>query len=169
MRKCTAVSRLISDCAAKRVSSLTSRRCCSTRAKAIGKIQGHYADGEVDRDIPLSRTALGKGAPFILHGHIQDDRQAIRFDGLKKVDGASIIGEFHYEPVMFSESRRVLKAERQLLAMFAIILSRIQGKVPSSGVLYLGRDCSLTTVRFGATGECQGSCRLGFVTSCLLS
>ena len=52
---------------------------------------------------------------------------------------------------MFSESRRVLKAERQLLAMFAIILSRIQGKVPSSGVLYLGRDCSLTTVRFGAT------------------
>ncbi|MGA8195957.1 MAG: TM0106 family RecB-like putative nuclease, partial [Acetobacteraceae bacterium] len=121
------------------------------RAKAIGKIRGHYADGEVDMDIPLSRAALGKGAPFILHGHIQDDRQAIRFDGLKKVDGASIIGEFHYEPVMFSESRRVLKAERQLLAMFAIILSRIQGKVPSSGVLYLGRDCSLTTVRFGAT------------------
>ena len=52
------------------------------RAKAIGKIRGHYADGEVDMDIPLSRAALGKGAPFILHGHIQDDRQAIRFDGL---------------------------------------------------------------------------------------
>jgi predicted RecB family nuclease len=121
------------------------------RAKAIGKILGHYADGEVEMDIPLSRTTLSKGIPFILHGQIQDNRQAIRFDGLKKVDGASIVGEFHYEPVMFSESRRVLKAERQLLAMFAIILSRIQGRIPSSGVLYLGRDCSLTTIRFGAT------------------
>jgi predicted RecB family nuclease len=121
------------------------------RAKAIGKILGHYADGEVEMDIPLSRTTLSKGIPFILHGQIQDNRQAIRFDGLKKVDGATIVGEFHYEPVMFSESRRVLKAERQLLAMFAIILSRIQGRVPSSGVLYLGRDCSLTTIRFGAT------------------
>ena len=28
------------------------------RAKAIGKILGHYADGEVEMDIPLSRTAL---------------------------------------------------------------------------------------------------------------
>ena len=73
------------------------------RANAIEKIRGHYADGEVEMDIPLSRTALGRGVPFILHGHIQDDRQAIRFDGLKKVDGASIFGEFHYEPVMFSE------------------------------------------------------------------
>jgi predicted RecB family nuclease len=50
---------------------------------------------------------------------------------------------------MFTESGRVRRAEQQLLAMFAIILSRIQGRVPGSGVLYLGRDCSLTTVRFG--------------------
>ena len=33
-----------------------------------------------------------------LYGHLDDDRHSIRFDGLKKVDGASILGAFHYEP-----------------------------------------------------------------------
>lgn len=64
----------------------------------------------------MSRSVLRKGISFILNGHLEDDRHAIRFDGLKKVDGASIIGEFHHEPVMFSEARRVRKSERQLLA-----------------------------------------------------
>jgi predicted RecB family nuclease len=121
------------------------------RAKAIGKIRRQYAEQEVDTDISLSRAVLRKGTPFILHGHIEDDRVSIRFDGLKKVDGASIVGDFHYEPAMFSEARRVRKSERHLLAMLAVLLSRIQGGVPSSGTLYLGRDYAMTSIRFGAT------------------
>src|SRR6266404_3651882 len=87
------------------------------RTKAIGKIRWQYAEGEVETDIPLSRAVLRKGIPFILYGHLEDDGHAIRFDGLKKVAGASIMGEFHYEPVMFSDARRVRKSERDLLAM----------------------------------------------------
>jgi predicted RecB family nuclease len=120
------------------------------RTKAIAKIRRQYAEGEVETDISLSRAVLRRGMSFILYGHLEDDRHAIRFDGLKKVDGASIMGEFHYEPVMFSDARRVRKSERQLLAMQAVLLSRIQGTVPSSGILYLGRDCAITTIRFGA-------------------
>jgi predicted RecB family nuclease len=52
---------------------------------------------------------------------------------------------------MFSAARFVRKSERRLLAMFALLLSRIQGTVPVGGILYLGRDCAKTTIRFGAT------------------
>jgi hypothetical protein len=92
-------------------------------------------------DINLSVLTLRKGVPFILNGHIEDDRHAIQIDGLKRVKGASIIGEFHYVPVMFCEARRARKSERQLLAAFAVLLSRIQGARPAGGILYLGRGC----------------------------
>jgi predicted RecB family nuclease len=121
------------------------------RLKALEKIRRQYAEGEVETDIALSRSVLRKGIPFILYGHLEDERHAIRFDGLKKVDGASIMGEFHYEPVIFSEARCVRKSDRLLLAMFAVLLSRVQGTVPGRGIVYLRRDCAMTTIRFGAT------------------
>ena len=121
------------------------------RTKAIGKIRRQYAEGEVEMDIPLSRAVLRKGIPFILYGHFEDDRHAVRFDGLKKAAGASIMGEFHYEPVMFGDARRVRKSERYLLATLGVLLSRIQGTTPGSGIVYLGRDCAMTTIRLGAS------------------
>ena len=65
------------------------------------------------------------------------------------MNGASALGDFHYEPVMFSEARRVRKAERHLLAVAALLLSRVQGTLPSRGILYLGRDSAMTSIRFG--------------------
>jgi predicted RecB family nuclease len=123
------------------------------RVKAIGRIRQQYTEGDLATDVALSRSVLRKGLPFILSGHFDDDRHAIQFDGLRKVDGASTMGDFHYEPVMFSEAPCVRKAERRLLAMFAVLLARIQGTVPRRGVLYLGRDCAMTTISFGAASR----------------
>lgn len=120
------------------------------RAKAIEKIRRRYAECETETEISLSRAVLRRGIPFILCGHLEDDRLAIRFDGLRKVAGASIMGEFQYEPVMFSEARSARNLERHLLAVSAILLSRVQGTVSGSGILYLGRDCAMTTIRIGA-------------------
>src|SRR5215510_5503426 len=86
------------------------------RVKAIEKIIQRYSRDKVESGVTLSRVALRKGIPLILHAHLNDDRYAIQFDGLKKVDGASTIGEFHYEPIMFTEARHVRKSERHLLA-----------------------------------------------------
>jgi predicted RecB family nuclease len=71
------------------------------------------------------------------------------FDGIKKMDGASILGEFHYVPILFSEARRVRQSDRRLLAMLAVLLSNIQGTVPAIGIVYLGHECAATTIRFG--------------------
>jgi predicted RecB family nuclease len=121
------------------------------RINGIEKIIQRYPQEDVESGVTLSRATLRKGIPLILLAHFDDDRYAVQYDGLKKVDGASTIGEFHYEPIMFSEARHVRKSERHLLATLAILLSRIQGTVPRNGILFLGRSCAKTTIRFGTT------------------
>ena len=120
------------------------------RTRAIGKIRRLYANGEMLTDVVLSRAVLRQGNPFILGGHYQDDSHAIEFDGLKKVDGPSILGEFHYQPALFSEADRARRSDRNSLAMLAALLARIQGTVPSSGIVFLGPSCAMTTIGLGA-------------------
>jgi predicted RecB family nuclease len=120
------------------------------RAKSIAKLRQQYTEGDLGVDIVLSRSLLRKGTTFIFGARLDDDQYAIRLDGVKRVDGPSNLGEFHYQPVLFSEARRVRESDRQLLASFAVLISRIQGTMPEGGVIYLGRGCSVTNVRFVA-------------------
>jgi hypothetical protein len=50
---------------------------------------------------------------------------------------------------MFSPARRVRKPERLRLAVWALLLSRLQGAIPDGGIVYLGPDCATTNIRFG--------------------
>jgi predicted RecB family nuclease len=120
------------------------------RLKAIEKIHGQYPERTIAKGIALTHSALSEGAPFVLGADLQDDRFSIHFDGLKKVDGRSDLGDFHYLPVLFCEYRRIRKAQRILLEVLGLLLSRIQAKAPSSGVIYHGSDCTATVVRFTA-------------------
>jgi predicted RecB family nuclease len=72
----------------------------------------------------------------------------MHFDGLRRVDGSSALGDFHYVPVIFAEPRRIRKPQRLLLEVLALLLSTVQGKIPRTGVVYHGPDCKTTTVRF---------------------
>ena len=90
-----------------------------------------------------------KGTPFILSACLEDDRHAVLFDGLRKTDGPSALGDFKYQPVMFSAARRVRACDRRQLAMLAILLGRVQGAFPTGGIVYLGGDTTRTSIRFG--------------------
>jgi predicted RecB family nuclease len=119
------------------------------RAKATEKIQCRQVDSGLVTDLALSRPALRQGTAFILRARLDDDHYAIEFDGLRKVIGASALGDFHYQPVMFTEAQRVRHFERQFMASLGVVLSRIQGVVPEGGIVYLGRECVVTPIRFG--------------------
>ena len=119
-------------------------------SKTIAKIRRAYGEGELETNIDLSVPVLRRQTPFILNGRIDDDRYAVHIHGLKLADGASLLGGFHYEPVLFAEARRARKEDRHLLAVCAVLLSRLQGVIPTNGTLYLGRDSILTRVRFRA-------------------
>ena len=118
--------------------------------QATDKIRHVYSEPEVATDVDLSVADLRKGASFILGARLEDDRYAVHFDGLRKIDSGSTLGDFLYEPVMFCAAPRVRATDRRLLAARAFLLARIQGASPVGGIIYLGRNCARTSIRFGS-------------------
>ena len=117
--------------------------------KAIEKIRYEYRDTEVATDLALSPDNLRKGTPFILTARLENDSHSVLFDGLRKIDSSSTLGDFRYEPVMFCPARRVRASDRQQLAARAVLLGRVQGALPGGGVVYLGHNSARTGIRFG--------------------
>jgi len=58
----------------------------------------------------------------------------MHFDGLRRVDGPSALGDFHYVPVIFAEPRRIRKPQRLLLEVspFYSLLCRARSQGPAS-------------------------------------
>src|SRR5262249_11498018 len=96
-----------------------------------------------------SLATLRKGIPCILVARLEIDNHLVLFDGLRKVEGPSTLGDFRYEPVMFCAARRVRASDRQQLAAHAVLLARVQGALPGTGVVYLGHNNARTSLRFG--------------------
>ena len=117
------------------------------RQQAIGKILARRPESEVARDISLTTDALREGSLFVLDANLEDDQFSLTFDGLKKVDGPSKLGDFHYVPMLFHEGKKVGKEQRLRLEICGLLLSRMQGQMSSSGIIWHGRDCGTTKVR----------------------
>ena len=117
------------------------------RQQAIGKILSEHPEAEVARGIPLTVAALRTGPSFILDATLEDDSQSLVFDGLKRVDGPSKLGDFHYIPMLFVEGRQIPKEQRVLLDLNGMILSHLQGIPTESGIIWHGKDCRPTKVR----------------------
>ena len=64
------------------------------RVAALDKILAKHPGDEVARKIPLTTAALKKGPLFVLDGMLEDESLSLVFDGLKRVDGASKLGDF---------------------------------------------------------------------------
>jgi len=117
------------------------------RHNAIDKISAHNQENHVASNLILTTTTLEQGPLFVLDAIIEDDFISLSFDGLKRVPGASKLGQFHYIPMLFYAGARIRKEQRLLLDLRALLLSKYQGLVPASGIIWHGRDCTATTVR----------------------
>jgi predicted RecB family nuclease len=117
------------------------------RQEAISKILSRQPDLEVARNIRMTATALRAGSSFVVDAMFEDDWLSIAFDGLKRVDGPSKLGDFHYIPMLFGERRPVRKEERLLLELYGLCLSKLQGLNAESGIIWHGNDCRPTKVR----------------------
>ena len=73
------------------------------RQRAIDRIAARHAEAEVVREAPLTAAVLKQGPAFVLDATLEDDSFSLRFDGLKRVDGPSKLGDFHYVPVLFHD------------------------------------------------------------------
>jgi predicted RecB family nuclease len=117
------------------------------RTTAIDKILAKYSQNNVARDIILTADSLRQGPSYVLSATLEDEHFSLSFDGLKRVDGPSKLGLFHYVPMLFHETNRYGKKQRSLLEIQGLLLSRLQGLMPSTGIIWHGKDCRTTRVR----------------------
>jgi predicted RecB family nuclease len=117
------------------------------RQQAIGKILARCHEGEVARDITLTAATLLEGPSFVLDATLEDDLLSLSFDGLKRVDGPSKLGDFHYIPMMFYEGCRIRKQQRLLLDLYGLFLSDLQGRKPDIGIIWHGKGSRAMKVR----------------------
>ena len=117
------------------------------RLKAIDAILVRHTGDQVVRNIPLTTAGLKRGPQFVLDGTLEDDALSLHFDGLKRMEGESKLGDFHYLPVLFHEGRQVKKEQKLLLEVYGIVLFGLQGRAPAYGVIWHDRDCKATKVK----------------------
>ena len=81
---------------------------CEARRRAIEGILAKLGDqhAAVLRILPATIPLLRQGAEYVLDTSFEGQSISISFDALKKVSGASSLGDFHYVPVLFQEGTR---------------------------------------------------------------
>ena len=124
--------------------------------QAISKILSKTPRDDVRSNIPLTAASLQAGSSYVLDSIFEDDPLSLSFNGLKKVDGPSELGDFHYVPMLFYEGHRVGKAQRLLLEFHGWLLSRNQGRLSANGIVWHGPECKATKVRLNPdTRRCE--------------
>ena len=119
------------------------------RAKAVEKIMSKTQEEDIPRHISLTTPLLKKGTRYILDAMFEDDHFSLSFDGLKRVEGASKLGDFHYVPILFQEGGKIDKEQRQLMELYGLLLSRLQKTMPNHGVIWNGVELNSSRVRLG--------------------
>ena len=105
-----------------------------------------FEGDEVQKHIDLTYSLLKKGFLFLLESSLHNKFISLIFDGLKKEEGKSKIGDYHYIPLLFYESYNIRKNQRLLLELYGLFLNEIQGRAPSFGVIYCGRECRIRKI-----------------------
>src|SRR5262249_54350483 len=102
------------------------------------------------RGTTVTAATLKKGAPLLADANLEDESLSLRFDGLKRVDGPSRLGEHYYLPVLHHHGDKVGQRQKLLLAVLGLVLGRVQGLRPSFGLVARGPEGRLGKVRLDA-------------------
>jgi hypothetical protein len=127
--------------------SLDIRRA-SARAAALEKIGRQSSEDLIPTGVLLTREVLRGGAVFLLDTNLECDDISLHFDGLQRVSGSSVLGDFHYVPVLFGGDRHLHRTDRALLELLGLLLADVQGTTPRYGLFYHWRDGRMSRVRF---------------------
>jgi predicted RecB family nuclease len=111
------------------------------------RLLAEYEPSEVPVNVTLTRALLVQAKPMIFDVRLPTDIGVVHFDGLKRVPGASGIGDFHYIPLLFHGGPKPRKEQKSLLELCGLLLGDVQGKVPSKAVVFSGKECRPATLR----------------------
>lgn len=118
------------------------------RARGLQYLLSRAPDGLACGGEVLTTAILCGGASVITDATLADEQLSLRCDGLVKVAGPSLLGDFHYLPVLCCEGPVVRRQQRSLLAAFGQILGVIQGREPTIGLTIHGPTGTRSKVKF---------------------
>jgi hypothetical protein len=86
----------------------------AVRSRAVAAINATHGSDSVASDLDLSLDSLKHGMTYLLDVRVEDEGVSLCFDGLKRVSGRSLLGDFHYVPVLYHETEKVRLAPQSL-------------------------------------------------------
>ncbi len=107
-------------------------------AAALGYPQPEYAPGDFVEGARRTRALLEAGVPGVFQAVLFDGRQLAIPDLLRRVEGASALGPFHYEPGDVKAGLAPRADHVLQVAYGGRLLAALQGLPPSHGFLVLG-------------------------------
>lgn len=122
----------------------------ASREQAIIRLVSRFGEGDACRGIAVSAATLTRGAPLLADAGIEDGELSLCFDGLKRVDGPSLVGQHHYLPVLHNHGDKGGRQQKILLAVFGLALARVQGLRPGFGLIARGPEGRLGKIRLDA-------------------
>ena len=130
--------------------AMTEAASRASRELSLAGIVARYGEGNAYRGTAITAAMLKQGAPLLADAIVEDDGMSIRFDGLKRADGASKLGGHHYVPVLHNHGDKVGRQQKLLLAVLGLVLDRVQGLRPATGLVARGPEGRLGKVRLDA-------------------
>ena len=127
--------------------AMTEAASRASREVSLAGLVARYGEGDAYRGTAITAATLKQGAPLLVDATLEDDDLLIRFDALKRADGASRVGDHHYIPVLHNHGDKVDRREKLLLAFHGLILVGVQGLRPTFGLVARGPDARLGKVR----------------------
>jgi hypothetical protein len=117
----------------------------ASRESALANLVIRFGNEDC-RGIAVTAATLKQGAQLLVDATLEDDSLAIRFDGLKRADGASKLGDHHYVPIMHIHGDTLGRSSKLLLAVLGLVIARVQGLRPAVGLVTRGSEGRLGKV-----------------------
>ena len=119
----------------------------SSCEQAVGALVARFGEGDTGRGATLTAAILKNGTPLLGDVNLEDEEMFLRYDALKRADGASKLGNHHYVPVLYHDGEKVGTRQKLQVAILGLVLARLQGLRPSYGLITRGPDARLRNVR----------------------
>jgi hypothetical protein len=126
--------------------TMTEAASRASRELSLAGIVARYGEGHSYRGTAITAAGLKQGTSLLSDAIIEDDGMTIRFDALKRADGASKLGGHHYVPVLHNHGDKVGRSRRLLLAALGLAIARVQGRRPIVGLIARGPEGRLVKV-----------------------
>lgn len=126
--------------------TMTSAARALSLEQAIAGLVARFAERDADRGTTGAVATLKQGPPLLANVNLEGMGLSLRCDALKRADGASKLGGYHYVPVLHNHGDKVGRQQKILLALHGSALARVQGLRPSVGLIVHGPKATLAKI-----------------------